>query len=288
MKSLKIIILGAGGQLGSELANILQDDMLIPLTHQDIEMTDYQKVNDILASNLPDVVINTTAYHRVDECEDNIEKSFSVNAYAVRTLASICEELNTILVHFSTDYVFGGEKKIPYVEDDIPNPLSVYAVSKLAGEYFAKNICRRHFIIRTCGLYGAKGLSGKGGNFVELMLKLSKENRAIKVVTDQIVTPTYAKDLAVIVSQLIRTKEYGLYHGTNDGECSWYEFAKTIFDMTGRKANLTPTTSAKYGARARRPAYSVLENRNLKRLGMNVMRPWKEALQEYLLEKRYI
>lgn len=288
MKALKIIILGAGGQLGSELLNILQDDMLIPLTHMDIEMTDPRQVNDIISSNVPDIVINTTAYHRVDDCEDNIEKSFSVNAYAVRTLAKICAELDTTLVHFSTDYVFGGEKRIPYVEDDIPNPLCVYAVSKLAGEYFVKNICRRHFIIRTCGLYGAKGLSGKGGNFVELMLKLSKENRPIKVVADQIVTPTYAKDLSAKVSQLIRTEEYGLYHATNDGECSWYEFAKAIFDMTGKKADLTPTTSSEYGARARRPAYSVLENRNLKRLGMDDMRPWKEALKEYLSEKRYI
>lgn len=282
------MIIGAGGQLGSELVNILQDDVLIPLTHIDIEMTNQEQVNDILSSNMPDVVINTTAYHRVDDCEDNVEKSFSVNAYAVRTLAKICSELDTTLVHFSTDYVFGGEKGIPYTEEDMPNPLSVYAVSKLAGEYFVRNICNRHFVIRTCGLYGAKGISGKGENFVELMLKLSKQKKPIRIVADQIVTPTYARELAFKVSQLIRTREYGLYHMTNEGSCSWYEFARTVFDLTGIKANLSPTTAAEYGAKARRPAYSVLENRNLTRLGLDDMRPWKDALKDYLSEKGYL
>lgn len=285
---MKIMIIGASGQLGSELINLLQDDTLIPLTHLDIEMTDSQQVNDIISSNVPDVVINTAAYHRVDECEDNIEKSFSINACAVRTLAKICNELDTALVHFSTDYVFGGEKRTPYVEDDIPNPLSVYAVSKLAGEYFVRNICRRFFLIRTCGLYGAKGISGKGGNFIELMLKLARDKRPIKVVADQVVTPTYAKELALKVSQLIRTDSYGLYHATNDGECSWYEFAKTIFDLTGINASIYPTTAAEYGARTRRPPYSVLENRNLKRIGLDDMGPWREALMDYLIEKGYI
>lgn len=285
---MKIMIIGAGGQLGSELVNLLQYDTLIPLTHLDIEMTDYQQVNDIISSNVPDVVINTAAYHRVDECEDNIEKSFSINAYAVRTLAKICNELNTTLVHFSTDYVFGGEKRTPYVEDDMPNPLSVYAISKLAGEYFVRNICSRFFLIRTCGLYGAKGISGKGGNFIELMLKLARDKRPIRVVADQVVTPTYAKELALKVSQIIRTNEYGLYHATNDGGCSWYEFAKTIFDLTCINASLSPTTAADYGARARRPPYSVLENMNLKRIGLDDMSPWKEALKEYLIEKGYI
>lgn len=286
--TMKIMIIGAGGQLGSELVNILQDDTLIPLTHIDIEMTNPEQVNDILSSNMPDVVINTSAYHRVDDCEDNIDKSFSVNAYAVRILAKTCAELRTILVHFSTDYVFGGEKQIPYTEDDMPNPQSVYAVSKLAGEYFARNNCQRHFVIRTCGLYGAKGISGKGGNFVELMLKLAKEKRPIRVVADQIVTPTYAKELAVMVSQLMRTEHYGLYHMTNDGGCSWYEFARTAFDLTGIKAKLSPITAVEYGAKARRPAYSVLENRNLKQLGLDDMQPWKDALKEYLSERGYI
>jgi len=285
---MKIMIIGAGGQLGSELVNILEDDNVIPLTHMDIELTDYPQVSDVISSNVPDIVINTTAYHRVDECEEYAEKSFAVNACAVRNLARICAELDATLVHFSTDYVFGGEKRTPYVEDDMPNPLSVYAVSKLAGEYFVRNICSRHFVIRTCGLYGAKGISGKGGNFVELMLKLARENRPIRVVSDQIVTPTYARELAAMVSQLIRTEAYGLYHMTNDGECSWYEFAKTVFELTGVRANLSPTTSADYGAKAKRPPYSVLENRNLKRLGLDDMRHWKEALRQYLQEKSYI
>lgn len=285
---MKIMIIGAGGQLGSELVNIVQEDIIIPLTRLDLEMTDYRQMNDVISSNTPDIVINTTAYHRVDECEDNVEKAFSVNTFAVRTLSKICAEMNATLVHFSTDYVFGGEKRVPYMENDMPNPLSVYAASKLAGEYFARNICRRHFVVRTCGLYGAKGVSGKGENFVEMMLRLAREQKPIKVVADQIVTPTFARELAVSISKLIRTGEYGLYHITNDGGCSWYEFAKTIFDLTGIRADLSPITSEEFGAKARRPAYSVLENRNLRALGIDNMRPWKEALKEYLMEKGYL
>lgn len=285
---LKIMILGAGGQLGSELVNILQDDTLIPLTHMDIEMTDEQQVNSILSSNMPDVVINTAAYHRVDDCEDNVELSFAVNSYAVRTIARICNDLGITFVHFSTDYVFGGEKKTPYVEDDCPNPHSVYAVSKLAGELFVRNICSRYYLIRTCGLYGAKGVSGKGGNFIETMIRLANGKKPLNVVSDQIVTPTYARELAAKVSQLIRTEEYGFYHITNNGGCSWYEFARTIFELTGIDADISPISSSEFGAKARRPAYSVLENRNLKLLRLDDMKFWQDALKEYLKEKGHI
>lgn len=285
---MKIMILGAGGQLGSELVNILQDDILIPLTHMDIEMTDEQQVNNILSSNMPDIVINTAAYHRVDDCEDNVELSFAVNSYAVRTIARICNDLGITFVHFSTDYVFGGEKKTPYVEDDCPNPHSVYAVSKLAGEFFVRNICSRYYVIRTCGLYGAKGVSGKGGNFIETMIRLANGKKPLNVVSDQIVTPTYARELAAKVSQLIRTEEYGSYHITNNGGCSWHEFARTIFELTGIDADISPISSSEFGAKARRPAYSVLENRNLKLLGLDDMQLWQEALKAYLEEKGHV
>ena len=285
---MKILILGAGGQLGSELVNILQDDTLIPLTHRDIDMTDEQQVNNILSSNMPDIVINTAAYHKVDDCEDNIELSFATNSFAVRNLARICNELGIILVHFSTDFVFGGEKKTPYVEDDCPNPGSVYAVSKLSGELFVRNICSRYYVIRTCGLYGAKGQSGKGGNFIETMIKLANSGKKIKVVSDQIVTPTYAKELAAKVSQLIRTDKYGLYHITNNGGCSWFEFASAIFELTGIDADISPTSSSEFASRARRPAYSVLENRNLRLLGLDDMAQWRDALKVYLAEKGYV
>ncbi len=282
------MIIGAGGQLGSELVNTLQEEELIPLTHFDIELTNHEQVNDIISSNQPDIVINTSAYHKVDECEDNPEKAFAVNTIAVRNLAMVCEEYNMGLIHFSTDYVFNGEKRSPYREDDMPDPLSTYAVSKLAGEYFVKNICSKHFIIRTCGLYGTKGISSKGGNFVDLMIKLAMEGKTIRVVSDQIVTPTYVADLARTISELIKTQEYGLYHITNAGECSWYEFASTIFDMAGISAKLIPVTSAEYGAKAKRPLYSVLENSHLKQIGLDDLRHWKEALKEYLRQKGYV
>lgn len=280
------LLIGANGQLGSELRQALKDHDLVPLTHADLELTDRAQVEDALHKYRPDLILNTGAYHRVDECEDHAELSFAVNATAVRDLAIAAREIGAILVHFSTDYVFDGRQRCPYREIDPPGPLSVYATSKLAGEYFVRALLDRHFIIRSCGLYGLAGSRGKGGNFVETMLRLAKEGREIRVVGDQILTPTSAKELARKVRQLVETDAYGLYHITNDGECSWYQFAMAIFELTHLRPLLAETTSAAYGARAARPAYSVLENANLSRLGLDDLRPWGEALKEYLEQRR--
>jgi dTDP-4-dehydrorhamnose reductase len=164
--------------------------------------------------------------------------------------------------------------------------LSAYAVSKLAGEYFIRAIHDRHFIIRTCGLYGIAGSSGKGGNFVETMLRLAVEGKEIRVVNDQVLTPTSAKELARKVRHLVETRTYGLYHITNNGACSWYEFATAIFDLNGLKPRLEPTTSTAFGARANRPAYSVLDNANLRSLGLDDLRHWRNALVDYLGERQ--
>jgi dTDP-4-dehydrorhamnose reductase len=182
----------------------------------------------------------------------------------------------------STDYVFRGEKKDPYVEDDLLRPLNVYGVSKLAGEYFVQNICQKYFIVRTSGLYGLAGSRGKRGNFVELMLRLAQEGKEIRVVDDQVLTPTYTMDLARKIKELIAMEQFGLYHITNNGQCSWYEFAKEIFEASHLQANLHKTTTREFGARARRPDYSVLRNRALEKIGMDDLRTWKEALRAYL------
>ncbi len=279
------LLIGANGQLGRELRQAFNDHDLVPLTHADCEVTDSAQVRDTVCKYRPELILNTAAYHRVDECEDHPARAFAVNAIAVRDLGIAAKEVGAVLVHFSTDYVFAGRQRRPYREVDPPGPLSVYATSKLAGECFVRAILERHFVIRTCGLYGLAGSRGKGGNFVETMLRLAREGREIRVVGDQILTPTSAKELARKVRQLVETGQYGLYHITNNGECSWYQFAAAIFELSGMRACLAETTSAAYGARATRPAYSVLENANLGRLGLDDLRDWREALKGYLVDR---
>jgi dTDP-4-dehydrorhamnose reductase len=284
----RVVIIGASGQLGTDLVKVMQDWHVIPLTHADLDICDFVYTRKVLENAKPDIVINTAAFNRVDDCEEEVSKAFLVNAFAVRNLAQICADLDCVLVHISTNYVFDGQKREPYTEDDPPNPLSVYGTSKLTGEYFARNICPKHFVIRTSGLYGVAGSRAKGGNFVETMIRLAQEGRPIRVVNDQVLTPTYTKDLAGKIKELVQTEAYGLYHITNSGECSWYEFAAKIFELLGLKPDFGPITSVEYGARARRPAYSVLAHKALLRLGLADLRPWPEALGAYLEEKEHI
>ncbi|HEY6291236.1 MAG TPA: dTDP-4-dehydrorhamnose reductase [Terriglobia bacterium] len=282
---MKIMLIGAGGQLGSDLLRVLPAANTVPLTHADIEITDPRSVQTAFEQHRPDVVINTTAFHRVDECESQMERTFQVNTFAVRGLAQACKQFGAVLVHFSTDFVFSGEKQEPYVETDRPRPLSVYGTSKLAGEHLVAATLERHFLIRTCGLYGLGGSRSKGGNFVETMLRLAAQGKTIRVVADQTVTPTYTADLAGKVTQLISTQAFGLYHITNNGWCSWFEFARAIFDLSGVSADLKPTTSEAFGAPARRPVYSVLRHQRLESLGLDDMPVWNASLRRYLAER---
>jgi dTDP-4-dehydrorhamnose reductase len=283
---MRTVLIGANGQLGSELREVFKDHDLVALTHADLELTDRAQVREVLHRYRSSLILNTAAYHRVDDCEDHAERAFAVNALAVRDLAVAANAIGAVLVHFSTDYVFDGRQRHPYLETDPPGPLSVYATSKLAGEYFIRATLARHFVIRTCGLYGPAGSHSKAGNFVETMLRLASEGREIRVVVDQVLTPTSAKELARKVRQLVETRAYGLYHITNNGACSWYQFAAVIFELSGIRPSLSETTSAAYGARALRPSYSVLENANLGRLGLDDLSPWQDALKAYLENRR--
>jgi dTDP-4-dehydrorhamnose reductase len=282
---MRVAVIGANGQLGTDLVKILNDWDLILLTHSDLDICDFVYTRKVIEGAKPKIVINTAAFNRVDDCENEPSKAFWVNTYAVRNLAQVCASLNCVLMHISTDYVFGGEKRAPYTEDDAPNPLNVYGVSKLAGEYFVRALCPKHFIVRTSGLYGVAGSSGKGGNFVETMIRLAKEGKPIRVVTDQVLTPTYTRDLAHKIKELLQTEAYGVYHITNSGQCSWYEFAAKIFELLSLKPDFGPTTSAEFGAKAKRPAYSVLAHGRLAQLGLDDLRSWPEALAAYLEEK---
>jgi len=284
----KVALIGARGQLGTDLVQAMNGWDVVAWSHREVEVCDFSATRDALTTAAPDVVINTAAFHRVDECEAQAEKALQVNALAVRNLARICEDLRCALLHVSTDYVFGGEQRVPYAETDLPVPLNAYGVSKLAGELFVRRLCRRHFVVRSCGLYGVAGASGKGGNFVETMVRLSKEGRAIRVVDDQVLTPTYTKDLAEKIVELLRAERYGLYHITNAGSCSWYEFTKEIFRILEVNPDLAPTTAEAFGAAARRPAYSVLAHEAIAQIGLADLRPWTEAVADYLRQKGHL
>jgi dTDP-4-dehydrorhamnose reductase len=279
----KVAVLGSGGQLGRELLGRLAGDV-IPLTRRDADLADPDALGQLIRHLKPDLVINCAAYNFVDKAESEPPTAFTVNAFAPRTLALLARQLGFLLVHFSTDYVFGldAERAIPYRESDAPGPISVYGTSKLAGEFFVRSLAPEHLVIRTCGLYGRWGAGGKGTNFVETMLRLARESRPIRVVHDQVLTPSAAGDVALGCLQMIQHGVRGLRHLTNSGQCSWYEFARALFEIAGISADLSPIDSASYGAAARRPAYSVLmsEYKDAPRL-----RPWREALTAYLAER---
>ncbi len=282
---MNIALIGADGQLGTDIYRYFTGKGLkvSPLTEKEIDVCDEKICSNALLQMKPDIIINTAAFHQVDLCEDEVEKAFAVNVKGVRNLAEICLKTGSILMHFSTDFVFGGyEKNSPYTEEDCPAPVSVYGISKLAGEYVVKYMLERYYICRLCGLYGHAGSLGKGYNFVELMIRLANEGKDIKVVDDQVLTPTSTEDVTRKLYELIKTDSFGLYHLTNTGECSWYDFACEIFKLSGLTPGISPTTSEAFGAKAKRPAYSVLDNDNLRKTGLGDMRHWREALSDYI------
>jgi dTDP-4-dehydrorhamnose reductase len=282
---LRILIFGAGGQLAGELLRAFEADEVLALAHAEADICDKATVERHARSFRPDCLVNTAAFHRVDDCEDEVERSFAVNAVAVKTLAGVAHSLGATLVHFSTDYVFDGAQRHPYRETDFPNPLSIYAMSKFAGEQIVRRYTERHFLIRTCGLYAHSGSRSKGGNFVETMLRLAGEGRTIRVVDDQVATPTSAGDLARSLVPLLHGDRFGLYHMTNTGSCSWYEFAKEIFRLANLPADIRPVSSAEFRSKARRPPYSVLDNYALRQAGLPELPPWEHALAAYLRER---
>ncbi|MDI6733805.1 MAG: dTDP-4-dehydrorhamnose reductase [Planctomycetota bacterium] len=287
---MKIIIIGANGQLGTDLLKVFSSPIgtknrwqVIGLTISDIDITDFSKVRQMIEEKKPDIVINTAAYHNVPECEKNPQEAFLVNTLAVRNLANLCRTFNIKLVHFSTDYVFDGRKMRPYNEDDTPNPLNVYATSKLAGEYFVKLI-PDHYIIRVASLFGLAGCMGKGGtNFVESMLNVAKTNKTTVQVTSNITSsPTYTYDAALKIREMIEDNyPPGPYHLTNSGYCTWFEFAAAIFRESNIKIRLEPREEKEEEAGVKRPLFSALTSKKL-----TALRPWQEALKHYMASRK--
>jgi len=281
----RVLITGAGGQLAADLARAFGDagHETIGLRREDLDIADQAAVSARLADLRPDAILNTAAYNRVDDAERAVDAAFAANAFGPRALARAAAGLDALLVHYSTDYVVEGTKRTPYGEDDAPLPLSVYATSKLGGEHFVRATATRHYVLRVCGLFGLAGRGTRHGNFVETMLRVAASGRPLRVVADQVMAPTATADVATATLGLLdRRAPYGLYHCTAAGETTWYDYTRAIFELAGVPADLTPTTAAEYGAAARRPDYSMLDNAKLEAAGVARPRHWRDALAAYL------
>jgi dTDP-4-dehydrorhamnose reductase len=282
---MRVAIVGANGQLGSDVAEVFRErgSEVFPLTHADLELANLDSVATCLKSLSPDVVVNTAAMHHVELCEQQPEKAFAVNAIGVRNLAVVTQDLRAVLVHVSTDYVFDGAKGQPYVEEDAPVPLNVYGNSKLSGEQFVRTLNEKHFVLRVSAIYGKQPCRAKGGrNFVELMLKLGRERGMVRVVDSEVVSPTPTAQIAAQIYEFSGCDAYGLYHGTAEGSCSWHRFACEIFKAANIQVDVQIAGPNEFPAKVPRPKYSVLENRGLKRLGLNRFSDWQDGLQQYL------
>jgi len=269
---MRIAVIGSNGQLGTEVAAECQraGEETAELTHAAIDISSLESTRSALGDIRPGVIVNTAAMHHVENCEKEPLRAYEVNALGPRNLAIVARELDAKLVHVSTDYVFDGAKHQPYVEEDRAAPLNVYGNTKFAGEAFLQGLAEKYFIVRTSALYGKSPCRAKGGrNFVDLMLKLAAERDEVRVVDDEIVSPTSTAELAKQIVILGRTNHYGLYHATAEGSCSWYELARKIFELEGVKTKLSIAAPNEFPSKVPRPKYSVLENHALKALGLN-------------------
>jgi len=283
---MRVTIFGATGLLGKALVRQWTDDDVSGLGFRDADIRNPKQISNVLEETRPNWIVLAAAYTDVDGCEGNPEHAFDVNCHGALNVATAAKQFASRLLFLSTDYVFDGAKTSPYTESDAPAPLSVYAESKLAGERLALARCRRAFVIRVCGLYGvAQSATAGRTNFVETMLRLAGQGHALRVVRDQVLTPSYTLDLAPKVWRVLARGAPGLYHLANAGQTSFYDFAREIFRLSGLTPSLTPVTAAEYGARARRPPYSVMARTRLAALGEDDLRPWQAALAAYLRER---
>lgn len=287
---MKVLVIGSGGQLGSDLCKVFADTECV---HADVEgaevtldITSADDIGAVVAGDVrPDVVVNAAAATDVPRCEQEPGWAFRINAIGVRNVAVACRSAGARLIHVSTDYVFGSGTR-PFDETDMSAPLNVYGTSKLAGEHMAAAENPDSLIARTSAIYGAAPCKGKGGrNFVDSVLHFAATQPEVKVVVDEIVSPTYTLALARQIRVAAEKGEPGVYHMTCNGECSWFEFAAAVFEETGTKTELVEITSDAFPSPVKRPAYSVLRNKHLEDQGLDVMPMWRDGLREYLAEK---
>ncbi|KZX17558.1 dTDP-4-dehydrorhamnose reductase [Methanobrevibacter filiformis] len=275
---MRILITGSNGMLGSDLVEVLSDNYeVIPTTSKTLDITNKELVLEKISEHKPDVIINSAAYTDVDGCESNKELAYNINGKACENLAICSANIGSTLIHISTDYVFDGKNSVPYTENDNTNPINVYGKSKLIGEEFIKNTIDSYFIFRTSWLYGVNG-----DNFVKTMIELSKNNSEISVVNDQRGSPTFTHDLAIVISKIVQSDKYGIYNLTNSDNCTWFDFAKDIFELSSIDMKVNPVKTDEFPRPAKRPKYSVLSGEKLVKNGFKPLRPYKKGLKDYL------
>ncbi len=289
---MKIMIAGSKGQLGKEMTrqlHAMDKHELVQCDIGELDITDIEMVASFCRRVRPNLIINCAAYTAVDKCEEVIEEAYKANTIGPRNLAIAAESIGAKLVHISTDYVYDGNglldkhgKLRPYDEFDHPTPQTVYGKTKTEGENFVRQFCSRHFIIRTAWLYG------DGNNFVKTMLSLSQSHDTVRVVNDQTGSPTSTYELAKAIMSLIETENYGTFHGTCEGQCTWYEFTKEIFRLGGIKTEVTPCTTEEFPRPAKRPAYSVLDNHMFRLTNGHEFSDWQSALERYMRENELL
>lgn len=278
-------MIGANGQLGQDITRVYRglNYLVHELNHDIIEISCYNETLYSIKRLDPDIIINTAAMHNVEACEISPDKAFLVNSIGARNLALLANQLRIPIVHFSTDYVFSGSNNQPYTEDDMPLPINVYGSTKLSGENFIQQIAKCFFVVRVSGLYGRSPCRAKGGqNFVKLMLELAKTKDEIRVVNDEILSPTYTLDIAKQLELLTRTNNFGTYHMASTGGCSWYQFARKIFELSKIDIVLNIASPNEFSSKVKRPKYTVLDNKNLDVNGINSMPHWSDGLERYL------
>ncbi len=278
---MKALITGGGGQLASDLQELLGDSARV-LSHGELDITDTVALEDVFAETRPEVVFNCAAFHNVDVCETDADSAWAVNVAAVRELG----RRSPRLVHLSTNYVFDGRRQEPYAEDDLPAPRSIYALTKLAGEYAALAYCDAPLVVRTAGLYGLHGSASKGGNFVQRMLARAREQDALTVVADQRLQPTFTADLAKAVLEAVDAGAEGVLHLTAGGECSWHEFTVAILEEAGLDTPVHASETTIPAGGVDRPLNGVLARPRADELGLSPLRPWREALVDYMARSR--
>jgi len=281
---MKVAIIGSNGQLGSDLVKEFTQagNEVIPLNHVDINVEDIQSVSKTLSDLKPEIILNTAAFHVVPKCEEDPVKTFQVNSLGALNLAKVSQELKAVNLYYSTDYVFDGSKMAPYIESDTPNPLNVYASTKLLGEYYTLNYSLNGIVLRVSGIYGKVPCRAKGGNFITTMITAAKEKPEVKVVNDEVLTPTPTEEIAKKTLEIINKNSSGLFHLTCEGQCSWYEFAEVIFKTLKLTTPLSPTSVNSMPMIVKRPTYSVLENQKVKNLEISNMPHWKDSLISFL------
>ena len=281
----KILITGSQGQLGKALNKFYADNQEVQLINTDVgelDITNEEAVMEKVLSIHPDVIINCAAHTQVDKCEEEQDKAYLINAIGPKNLSEAANQVGAVIVHLSSDYVFDGAKNRPYVEGDKYNPQSIYGKTKLEGEEFVRKIAEKYYIVRTAWLYG------DGHNFVNTMLKLAQTRESVKVVEDQYGTPTSVEEVVKVIDLLTASEKYGTYHATCEGKCNWCQFTRKIYQLCGMTTQVIPVSTEEYGAAAKRPAYSVLENRMLKENFDYSMADWVDALKKYLTEKKLV